>query len=80
LLPEDRDDFDAAFDAALTQARVSRDLIGLFRMLERWRGIAALHADPEVFRRVARRAAQARTGQPSPADEPLAVTRRKAGL
>lgn len=80
LLAEDRDAFDTAYDAALAEARTSRDLTGLFRMLERWRGIAALQSDPEVLRRVARRAAETLTGQPSPQDEPLAVTRRKAGL
>jgi hypothetical protein len=80
LLPEDRAGFDEAYDAALAEARTSRDLTGLFRMLERWRGIAALQADPKVFRDVARRAAEKLTGQASPQDEPLAVTRRKAGL
>ncbi|MQA12141.1 MAG: hypothetical protein GEU98_27130 [Pseudonocardiaceae bacterium] len=47
---------------------------------KQWRRIAALQADPDNFRRVARRAAELRTGEPSPADEPLSVTRTKAGL
>jgi hypothetical protein len=80
LLPEDQTEFDSAYDAALAEARTTRDLTGLFKMLERWRGIAALQSDPEVFRRVARRVAEQLTGQASPEDEPLAVTRAKAGM
>jgi hypothetical protein len=80
LLPEDQPAFDAAYDAALIHARESRDLTELFQMLERWRGLAALQNDPEIFRRVARRAAEKLTGQPSPEDEPLAVTRAKARM
>ncbi|MDQ2708265.1 MAG: DUF6247 family protein [Actinomycetota bacterium] len=80
LLPQDQNEFDLAYEAALAEARTSRDLTGLFSTLERWRGTAALQSDPEVFRRVARRAAQRLTGQPSPQDEPLAVTRAKTGM
>lgn len=80
LLPADQTLFDAAYDAALGDARSSRDLTGLFRMLEHWRGLAALQSDPDAFRRVVRRAAEALTGRPSPEDEPLDVTRRKAGM
>ncbi|MDN5747361.1 MAG: hypothetical protein L0H64_02350 [Pseudonocardia sp.] len=49
-------------------------------MLERWRGIAVLQRDPAVFPRLARRAAEKLTGQPSPEDEPLAVTRAEASM
>lgn len=80
LLPEDQAEFDVAYSAALAEARDGRDLTGLFRMLERWRGLAALQSDPDVFRRVARRAAEKLTGQPSPEDEPLTVTRAKARM
>lgn len=80
LLPEDQAAFDVAYDEALGHARESFDLTGLFRTLERWRGLAALQNDPEVFRRVARRAAEKLTGEPSPEDEPLAVTRAKARM
>lgn len=80
LLPEDQASFDGAYAAALGEARDSLDLTGLFRMLERWRGLAALQRDPEVFRRVARRAAEKLTGHPSPEDEPLTVTRAKARM
>jgi len=80
LLPEDQAAFDSAYEDALSHARESRDLTGLFRMLEYWRGLAALQHNPEAFRRVARRAAEKLTGQPSPEDEPLAITRAKAGM
>jgi hypothetical protein len=80
LLPEDRAAFDAAYTAALDAARESLDLTTLFETLERWRRVAALQADRENFRRVARRAAELHTGEPVPADEPLSVTRAKAGL
>lgn len=79
LLPEDRVEFLTEYTTALNAARESLDLTSLFQMLEHWRRVAALQADPQVFRRVARRAAELLTGQPSPEDEPLAVTRQKAG-
>ena len=37
LLPEDRDEFDAAYEAGLAEAGVSLDLSELFKTLERWR-------------------------------------------
>lgn len=80
LLVEDQAAFDVAYDKALADARESLDLTPLFRMLERWRGIAVLQRDPAVFHRLARRAAEKLTGQPSPEDEPLAVTRAKASM
>ena len=80
LLAEDQAAFDVACDKALSDARDSLDLTLLFRMLERWRGIAVLQRDPAVFRRVARRAAEKLSGQPSPDDEPVAVTRAKASM
>lgn len=80
LLPEDRGAFDAAYTEALDTARETLDLTALFETLERWRRIAALQADRDNFRRVARRVAELRTGEPVPDDEPLSVTRAKAGL
>ncbi len=80
LLSEDQAGFDLAYAAALGQARESLDLTGLFLMLERWRGRAVLQQDPQAFRRVARRAAEKLTGQASPDDESLAVTRAKARM
>lgn len=80
LLPGDRAAFDAAYGEALNDARESLDLTALFQMLERWRGLAVLQSDPAVFRRVARRAAEKLTGEASPENEPLAVTRLKAHM
>ncbi len=79
LLPGDRAEFFTEYEQALVAARESLDLTALFTMLEHWRRVAALQADPEVFRRVVRRAADLLTGEPSPANEPLEETRRKAG-
>ncbi|MPZ67423.1 MAG: hypothetical protein GEU83_18630 [Pseudonocardiaceae bacterium] len=80
LLPEDQASFDTVYAAALADARVSLDLTALFEMLERWRRVALLQQDPARFHAVARRAAELLTGQPCPDDEPLAVTRAKAGI
>lgn len=80
LLPEDRDEFDAAYQAGLAEARVSLDLMGLFKTLEHWRRIALLQSDPAEYRRVVRRAAELLTDEIIPEDEPLAVTRTKAGM
>ena len=80
LLAEDRSVFDAAYQRALGSARDSLDLTELFRCLEHWRRVALLQRDPDRFASIARRAAERLTGQPVPADEPLAQTRRRAGL
>jgi hypothetical protein len=80
LLPADQAAFDAAYTAALAGAREQLDLSELFQMLERWRRLAVLQRDPEGYRRMVRRAAEAVTGGPVPADEPLEVTRARAGL
>lgn len=80
LLAEDRSAFDTAYQRALAAAREDLDLTELFRCLEHWRRIALLQRDPDRFASVARRAAERLTGQPVPDDEPLAQTRRHAGL
>lgn len=80
LLPEDRTAFEAAYRDMLVQARESLDLTELFRTLERWRRLALLQRDPVRFGSVVRRAAERLTGEQIPQDEPLAVTRRRAGL
>jgi hypothetical protein len=80
LLPDDRGAFDAAYTAALDAARECLDLTELFETLEQWRRIAVLHSDRENFRAVAQRAAELTTGEPVPDDEPLEITRAKAGL
>lgn len=80
LLPEDRAMFDEAYTGALDEARADLDLTALHDVVERWRRVAALQADRGNFARVARRAAELRTGEPVPPNEPLQVTRAKAGL
>ena len=80
LLPEDRGRFDAAYAEALALARDSLDLTELFRTLERWRRLALLQSNPAHFRHDVRRAAGVLTGEGTPADEPLEVTRTRAGL
>jgi uncharacterized protein DUF6247 len=80
LLDEDQPRFDAAYQRALAAARDSLDLTELFRCLEHWRRLALLQRDPGRFTSIARRAAERLSGEPVPADEPLAETRRRAGL
>jgi Family of unknown function (DUF6247) len=80
LLPADRAAFEAAYQHALIRAREDLDLTELFRALEHWRRVALLQRDPDRFASIARRAAQLLTGKPVPDDEPLAHTRRRAGL
>jgi hypothetical protein len=80
LLPSDREKFDAAYDAALAESRRSMDLAELFKTLEQWRRMAVMQSDPVAFRHAVRRAAELITGQASPEDEPLDVTRSKAGM
>lgn len=79
LLDRDRTEFLAEYDRLVEQARVDLDLTELLDMLEHWRGIAALQADPQRFARNIRRAAEIITGEAVPDDEPLEVTRAKAG-
>lgn len=80
LLPDDQIAFDTAYSTALADAHASLDLTALFEMLERWRRVALLQQDPTRFHALARRAAELLTGQPIPDEEPLAVTRAKAGI
>lgn len=80
LLPTDRGQFLTEYDRLMDDARHLRDLRPVHEMLEHWRGIAVLQADPERFRRAVRRAAELLTGEPVPADEPLERTRAKAGM
>ncbi len=80
LLPSDRERFDAAYEAALAESRRSLDLANLFKTLEQWRRLAVMQSDPEAFRHAVRRAAELITGVASPENEPLQVTRSKAGM
>jgi hypothetical protein len=77
---EDRDRFLGDYAAALDRARDELDLTPVQDTIEEWRRIAVLQTDPAGFRRTVRYAAEQVTGQPSPEDEPLAVTRGKAGI
>lgn len=80
LLPSDRERFDAAYEAALVESRRSLDLTELFKTLEHWRRTAVLQSDPVAYRHAVRRAAHLLTGAPIPEDEPLELTRAKAGM
>lgn len=80
LFTEDRDGFDAAYSAALDEARRSYELAPVHEALEEWRRRAILQSDPEAFRRSVRRAAESATGEPVPDDEPFEVTRANAGM
>lgn len=80
LLPEDRPVFEAAYQRALTRAREDLELTELFQTLEHWRRLALLQRHPDRFASIARRAAERLTGVPTPEDEPLAQTRRRAGM
>src|ERR1700761_5464236 len=79
LLGADRTEFLAEYDRLVERARVDLDLTEVLDMLEHWRGVAVLQADPQRFARNVRRAAERITGRPIPDDEPLEVTRGKAG-
>ncbi|GAA4916739.1 DUF6247 family protein [Actinomycetospora succinea] len=68
LPPEDRADFDADYAKALDRAGTTRDLTELFTVLEHWRRLAVLQSEPEIFRRVAERAAELRTDEPATED------------
>ena len=79
-LPEDRAPYETAYQQALTRARDDLDLIELFKVLEHWRRLALLQRDPARFTAIARRAAERLTGTPVSDREPLAQTRRRAGI
>lgn len=72
-MPSDRARFDAALSAA-TEPGARWDCV------EHWRGVAIVQSDPAEFARIARRSAERKTGHPTPSDEPLEVTRAKAGI
>jgi hypothetical protein len=77
---EDRVAFVTEYDDALDRARRELDISAVHEVIERWRRVALLQGDPAGFRHVVRYAAEQATGTPSPEDEPLEVTRRKAGI
>ncbi|MEJ2862851.1 DUF6247 family protein [Actinomycetospora flava] len=80
LLPEDRPDFDRAYQEALAEASSSYDLTVVHRVVNQWRGIAALQLDRVQFEKTARRVAELRTGTALPADASLAAVRAAAGI
>ena len=80
LLEEDRARFDVAYRRALATAREDLDLTALFACLEHWRRVALLQRDPARFASIARRAAERLSGEPVPADESPARTRRRARM
>ncbi|MEJ2861684.1 DUF6247 family protein [Actinomycetospora flava] len=80
LLPADQPTFVAAYEAALDDARRSLDLTPVHQVVEDWRRVALVQADPVAFRRAVHRAAEIVTGEPVPCDEPFEVTRARAGL
>ena len=77
---EDQVRFREAFDEAIEATRRGMDLEPLVSVLEEFRRLAILQTDREGWRRTLRGAAFLATGQQSPEDEPLAVTRAKAGM
>lgn len=74
LHPDDRDDFNWDFQAALAEAGRSLDLSGVHEMLEHWRYRCWITRDKQQFRAVVRAAVENLTGQQPPVDEPVAVT------
>ena len=80
LLPEDRPKFVEEYEAALDEARRTQELSRVEYVVEQWRRIALLQADPARFRRIVRRTAEIVTGRPTPEDEPFEVTRTRAGI
>jgi hypothetical protein len=79
LLPEDRSAFDQAYREALAEAGASYDLAVVHRVVDQWRGIAAMQLDRVQFERMARRVAELK-GAVLPADAPLAAVRAAAGI
>jgi hypothetical protein len=64
LLPEDVGQFDSEWRSAMKRSAESLDLSEVYRVLERWRGIAILtQADPEAHRRMLARAKRVLEGQ-----------------
>jgi hypothetical protein len=57
LLPEEAGQFDSEWRAAMSRSAEALDLTEVYRVLDRWRGIAAMtQADPEAHRRMLHRA------------------------
>ena len=70
---------DAELPQVRSWARPARTIITGAHTLGHWRRVAVLQRDPNRFASIARRAAERLTREPSPVDEPLIQTRRRAG-
>jgi hypothetical protein len=77
---EDQVRFREAFDEALEATKHAMDLQPLVAVLEEYRRLAVLQTDRAGWRRTLRAAAYLATEEQSPEDEPLTVTRAKAGM
>ena len=63
LLPEEVGQFDSEWRTAMSRSAESLDLTEVYRVLERWRSIAAItRADPHAHRRMLDRADQVLAG------------------
>jgi hypothetical protein len=82
LLPEQRDEFTSAFDAALTAARQTLRLDQLHHVLQVWRRTAWLtRQDPDAQRRTLTAAAQiTETGHPRPGSVSWTDLRTELGI
>lgn len=82
LLPEQVEEFDAAFNAALTMARQTLRLDQLRHVLRMWRRQALMtERDPEGHRQMLATAAEVqRIGRPRPGSVPWSVVKAELGL
>ncbi|ONI89044.1 hypothetical protein ALI144C_05455 [Actinosynnema sp. ALI-1.44] len=82
LLPAQKAEFDAAYDAALTAARQTLQLDALRQVLRTWRRMALLtELDPDTQRRMLDDAAEIqRTGQPRPDSVSWTELKKDLGL
>lgn len=79
LLPEEVDDFDRQYRAALATAADTFDLAGLDELLDHWRMIARLSQDVDGHRRMLRKAAALEADGPL-GSEPWESFRLRHGL
>jgi hypothetical protein len=82
LLPEQTDEFDAAYDAALTAARQTLHLDELRGLLRTWRRVALLtELDPDGQRQMFATIAETRrTRKPRPGSVPWSALKKDLGL
>lgn len=73
LLPVEREQFDL-------EVRTAEEAGDTWEIVERWRTVAVIQADRAGFAAMVRRTAERLTGELTPEDEPLEVTRRRAGM